>query len=131
MNIEDIIFRGRRWDGVWAYGDLVRLSDGKICIDSHPFYFDVDPDTVGQYTGTKDNDGAKIFEGDIIIDKKGYLYKVMWIGNGMYGLRGLKQKKGSFYNFVGLPAWISEEARIVGNIHDALPKSNDERSETK
>ena len=108
MNIEDIIFRGRRWDGVWAYGNLARLSDGKICIDSHPFHFDVDPDTVGQYTGTKDNDGAKIFEGDIIIDKKGYLYKVMWIGNVMYGLRGLKQKKGSFYNFVGLPAWMSE-----------------------
>lgn len=61
----------------WAFGDLVReLSTGKvfICDLSHfsdttllkDVLIEVDPETVGKFTGLTDKNGRKNFEGDII-----------------------------------------------------------------
>ncbi len=77
----NIAFRAKRLsDGAWATGDFVSLYDDKgrrshriytgyaesDCDELYPDWYEVDPDTVGQYTGMADVKGVKIFEGDIV-----------------------------------------------------------------
>jgi uncharacterized phage protein (TIGR01671 family) len=67
IDMREILFRGKRLDdGEWVEGFVIAYIDAPTRMDTNLGLFEVDPATVGQYTGLEDKNGERIFEGDTV-----------------------------------------------------------------
>jgi uncharacterized phage protein (TIGR01671 family) len=140
--MREILFRGKRLDtGGWVYGYYCKYTKRQVCpvgdelkpediahlIINDAFAdwnmprslqaYDVDPETVGQYTGLKDKSGNKIFEGDVVSD--GWITYTPIFQNGIYmaynvkHLHLTKQGPSTQFNII----W-RDGCEVIGNIYD-------------
>ena len=120
--MREILFRGKRLDnGDWVYGYYVHI--GPVSCQrayiipeyaSSLYVNEVDPSTVGQYTGLKDKNGKKVFEGDIIRKTNKGRHPEIFIAN----IRTCFYTNEEVYYSPFDHFTESCEYEIIGNIHD-------------
>ena len=115
--MREILFRGKRKDtNWWEIGDYsgYDISDGISRSYINGFEYEVYPETVGQYTGSMDIGGKKIFEGDIMRTAVTGLTQHVGVVEFSDGAFGLKCEDGNGFFL----CFVAGSYTIIGNIHD-------------
>lgn len=123
--MREILFKAKRINnGEWVEGDLsYHVHDGDVYVFPKDKYdsldnYEVDPETVCQYTGLTDRNGRKIFEGDIFQAYDGEClqkYAVIWNGDS---LEWTADCVGDLDGMLSLAEFGAEEIDVIGNIFD-------------
>lgn len=128
-----IKFRGKRLDnGEWVYGDLLKPHTGIRIVnydESEPYpsvrhtdfhYHNIDPDTIGQFTGLLDKNGKEIYEGDILMlgSSDAGICEVKWNESQLAFCIRFYYERNLGTRPLGAWARDGKNIAILGNIHD-------------
>lgn len=128
--MRETLFTGKRVDnGEWVEGFYVFVPEhhkpemsrkSYIVSVNNGLYFEVYPETVGQYIGVTDKNGKKIFEGNIIKDKElPRIYMIDFHEKFLhYSLFYYDKELKNIYYCGIVHKNDGESIEVIGNIHD-------------
>lgn len=120
--MRDILFKAKRiYDGKWVEGSVYRISEKHnpfiMLKDSFGESYEVDEDTICQYTGLADKNGNRIWENDVVkCNYNDYGEKGTYIGKVIF-----REDTCTFVVTDGKNTdyeWWNEEKEVIGNIFD-------------
>ncbi|MBU8787111.1 MULTISPECIES: YopX family protein [Bacillus] len=123
--MREIKFRGKPiedyGDIKWFYGGIDLNHDDKLAYISTPYngHVPVEWESIGQYTGLKDDTGREIYEGDVVKFKSVYYENKI-----MKAVVKFKDSLGAFVFDMGddQGTWIMNasmrEIEVIGNIYE-------------
>jgi uncharacterized phage protein (TIGR01671 family) len=120
-----ILFKAKKCGtGKWLFGNVAGY-DRIVCLltetidDGRTYIRYCKPETVCQYTGIKDANGERIFEGDIVVINDGATQCEYVV---IYETCGFKLKSSSGNIFTDYFYQRSGHLNVIGNIHDKKEK---------
>ena len=123
--MREILFRGKRTNnGEWVYGDLIqnvdclKIREQEKSIKKIAKSYEVDLETVGQFTGLLDKNGKKIFEGDIVLGLFLFDMSINAVVKFRDGAFGLEWRRGEIIEFNAFTSLCNITYEIIGNIYD-------------
>lgn len=134
--MREIKFRAKRIDsGEWVYGYLYKCDKFARIITAFAYTnedgeneslgqyyceaYDVDINTLSQFTGLYDKNGKEIYENDIV-EWAGYTMKILWGEDCGIGYGFIWEPCGGNIDYAESMTGFIDEYEVIGNIFDNL-----------
>ena len=119
--MREIKFRGKNsFQNNWFYGFLTKEKNKYYITEDSTDFYQIDENTIGQFTGLYDKNNVTIYEGDIL---KVY-FDVSKIDDYIFlSLSEEEKEKGYFLKKVEIPEFyrepLSDNFEVIGNVYES------------